>query len=67
MDRAKLLDPFAMRDPGAKAWATPWSFFLTLCHPGKKGDRCLWLGNGLHYGHMPSDGGLGSRESIFLR
>jgi hypothetical protein len=27
-DRAKFL-PFAMRGPGAKAWATPWSFFMT--------------------------------------
>ena len=33
-DRAKFL-PFAMRGPGAKAWATPWSFFMTPRPPTK--------------------------------
>jgi hypothetical protein len=54
-----------MRGPGAKAWATPWSLFLTFRPPGKKGDRCSWLGNGLLYGHTRGMG-LGSRESNFF-
>src|SRR6478735_18230 len=39
--------------------------FLTFRPPGKKGDRCSWLGNGLLYGHTRGMG-LGSRESNFF-
>jgi hypothetical protein len=57
MDRAKRLEPFALRGPGPGLGVQGLGpLFDASSSNAKKKDRCLWLGNGLSYAQrVPSE------------
>ena len=58
VDRAEHSTVRAMRGPGAKAWATPWSFVLTLCLSGQKKETaaCGWATASPPHSQAPTTG-----------
>jgi hypothetical protein len=55
-----------MRGPGAKAWATPWSFFRRFVILGKKETAACGVAT-VSITDLREAWGLGSRESNFPR